>query len=153
MKLNIIILLVLMLCSCASHQTKTGQRFYENGPSFYLSIAPSFSTPKEYEVVANHLVLRTYSGTGGYNWGRKREKLRRTLTTAQEQEIRELAVAAVKESIQEEQAGTEVIVMDGVGWYILTDYGQGPFLSVSTNNPTNSFYKLETYLEGLLQQK
>ena len=41
--------------------------------------------------------------------------------------------------------------MDGTGWYILTDYGLGPFLSVSTNNPPNSFYELEKYLESLLQ--
>lgn len=83
--------------------------------------------------------------------GAKERKIKKTLTTAQEKEIRKLAVAAVKESIQEEQAGVEVIVMDGIGWDILTDYGPGPFLSVSTNNPPNSFYELEKYLESLLQ--
>ena len=94
-----------MLSSCASHQTKTGQRFYEDSPSFYLSIAPSFSVPKEYEVVENSLILRTYSGAGGYNWGKRKEQLRKTLTTVQEKEIRKLAVAAVKESTEEDQAG------------------------------------------------
>lgn len=151
MKLSITMLLIVMLSSCAPYQTKTGQRFYDGSPSFYLSVAPSFSAPKEYEVVANSLILRTYSGAGGYNWGKRKEKLKKTLTTAQEKEIRKLAIAAVKESIQEEQAGVEVIVMDGTGWYILTDYGLGPFLSVSTNNPPNSFYELEKYLESLLQ--
>ena len=143
----------MMLSSCASHQTKTGQRFYEDSPSFYLSIAPSFSAPKEYEVVENSLILRTYSGAGGYNWGKRKEQLIKILTTAQEQEIRKLAVAAVKESTEEDQAGDEVIIMDGIGWYILTDYGLGPFLSVSTNNPPNSFYELEKYLESLLESK
>ena len=75
-------LLVVMLSSCAPYQTKTGQRFYEGSPSFYLSVAPSFSAPKEYEVVANSLILRTYSGAGGYNWGKRKEKLKKTLTTA-----------------------------------------------------------------------
>jgi hypothetical protein len=151
MKLNIILILAVMLSSCAGHQAKTGQRFSENMPDFYLSIAPSFAAPHEYEVSSNFLFFREYSGVGGYNWGKSKEQSRKTLTVAQEQKIRELAVAAVKESIQEEQAGIDVVVMDGTGWYILTDYGVGPFFSVSTNNPTNSFYELQKYLESILQ--
>lgn len=140
-----------MLSSCAGHKAKTGQRFSENNPDFYLSIAPSFAVPHEYEVASNSLVLRKYSGVGGYNWGKSREQSRKTLTAAQEQKIRELAIAAVKESIQEEQAGIDVVVMDGTGWYMLTDSGFGPFLSVSTNNPPKSFYELQKYLESILQ--
>lgn len=151
MKLHIILILALMLSACAGHQLKTGQHFSEKSPEFYLSIAPSFAAPYEYEVVSNYLVLRKYNGLGGYNWGKSKEQSRNILTVSQEQKIRELAIAAVKESIQEEQVGIEVIVMDGTGWYLLTDYGLGPFMSVSTNNPPNSFYALEKYLESILQ--
>lgn len=150
MKLNIILILALMLSACAGHQSKTGQRFSESSPEFYLSIAPSFAAPYEYEVVSNSLVIRKYSGVGGYNWGKSNEQSRKILAVSQKQKIRELAIAAVKESIQEEQAGIEVVVMDGTGWYLLTDYGLGPFMSVSTNNPPNSFYELQKYLESIL---
>lgn len=142
---------MLVLSACVGHQAKTGQRFSENSPDFYPSIAPSFSAPYEYELVSDFLVLRKYNGVGGYSWGKSSEQSKKKLTVSQEQKIRELAIAAVTESIQEEQAGIEVVVMDGTGWYLLTDYGLGPFLSVSTNNPPNSFYELESYLESLLQ--
>lgn len=153
MKLNLILILAFFVSSCTGNIPKTGQRFQENSPSFYLSIAPSFSSPQEYEVISNVLVHRVCNGLGGYNWGKCNEQSRKTLVVTQEETIRNLAVAAVKASIQEEQIGNEVLVMDGTGWYIMSDYGLGSFYSVSTNNPPDSFHELLKYLESLLQQE
>lgn len=150
MKQTIILVMAMLLSSCAINPTKTGQRFSENSPTFYMSIAPSFSAPYEYEVIDDNLIFRKYTGLGGYKWGKKKEQSRKTISIAQEEKIRALAIAAVKESIPE-QAEIDVIVMDGTNWYILTDYGFGPFLSASTNNPPNGFYELQKYLDSILQ--
>lgn len=150
MKQTIILIMAMLLSSCTINQTKTGQHFSENSPAFYMSIAPSFSAPYEYEVIDDNLIFRKYTGLGGHNWGKKKEQSRKTLSNEQEKKIRELAIAAIKESIPEHEE-TDVIVMDGTGWYILTDYGFGPFLSASTNNSPNGFYELQKYLDSILQ--
>lgn len=87
MKLAIILIVAMVLSSCAINQNKTGQHFSENSPTFYMSIAPSFSAPYEYEVISNNLILRKYSGLGGSKWGIKKEQSRKVLSVAQEKKF------------------------------------------------------------------
>ncbi len=136
--------------SCANNDFKIGQRFSEDSPEFYLSIAPSFSQPYEYELSGESLVVREYSGLGGYDWGKSIEVSRAQVTREQSEKIRELSVSAIKEALLEEQSGIDVVVMDGVSWYLLSDYGFGSFLSAKTNNPSKLFYDLQEYLNEIL---
>lgn len=140
------------MVSCANNDF-TGQRFSEDSPEFYLSIAPSFSQPYEYELNGESLVLREYNGLGGYEWGKSTEVSRVKVTQEQNAKIRELSVSAIDQALLEEQSGIDVVVMDGVSWYLLSDYGFGPFLSVKTNNPPKSFYDLQEYLDGILPRE
>lgn len=150
MKKIIILIILFAVVSCASNNFKTGQRFSEDSPEFYLSIAPSFSKPLEYELRGDRLVVREFSGLGGYDWGKSIEVSNVQVTQEQSERVRALSVAAVEEALHEEQSGIDVIVMDGVSWYLLSDYGFGPFLSAKTNNPPKSFYDLQEYLNGIV---
>ena len=118
-----------------------------------MSVAPSFSEPFEYEINSDELTLREYDGLGGYDWGRKKEVSRVKITLEQEKNIRKLSIATIIESIEKEQEGEEIVVMDGTSWYVLTDFGFGPFLSYSTNNPGDTIYILHDYLEKLLSNE
>ena len=118
-----------------------------------MSIAPSFSKPYEYELRGERLTVREYSGLGGYEWGRSIEVSNVQVTREQSEKIRALSVFAVKEALQEEQAGIDIVVMDGVSWYLLSDYGFGPFLSAKTNNPPKSLYSLQEYLNGVVSRE
>lgn len=149
MKYAFIILCIFSFTSCTFNEFRTGQRFEEESPDFYMSIAPSFSEPYEYEIHYNNLFYREYNGLGGYDWGRAQEVSKVEITLEQMKHIRELAITAIKESI-EEQLGHEILVMDGVSWYLITDFGLGPFLAAKTNNPSDSFYQLRNYLNELL---
>ncbi|WP_028886803.1 hypothetical protein [Teredinibacter turnerae] len=150
MKKIIILIVLFVLASCASDSFKTGQRFSEDSPEFYLSIAPSFSKPYEYELIGDRLTVREYSGLGGYEWGKSIEVSVVQVTRKQHEKIRALSVTAVREALKEEQEGIEILVMDGVSWYLLSDYGFGSFLSAKTNNPPKSFYTLQKYLNEIV---
>lgn len=153
MKKIVTLLALFALVSCANNDFKTGQRFSESSPDFYLSIAPSFAKPYEYELINNSLFFREYSGVGGYDWGKSNEISKAQVTREQSEKIRQLSVAAIKEAILEEQSGIDVVVMDGVSWYLLSDFGFGPFLSAKTNNPPKAFYSLQKYLDGILSHE
>ncbi len=140
---------VLFLSSCTTSQFKTGQSFVEDSPDFYLSIAPSFGNPFEYEISSGKIIFREYSGKGGYDWGKITNTIHKTIDANQQAKIRELTVTAVKDAVVSEQNGIDVVVVDGTSWYILSDYGFGPFLSISTNNPPDSFYAVKEYVENI----
>lgn len=150
MKRILILLILLLTTSCALNSFKTGQRFDEGRPSFYMFVAPSFSNPFEYEIDSGELIFREYEGIGCYECTRKKEIYRVRLTSEHQKNIRELLVATIGESIDEEQEGREIIVLDGTSWNVISNYGFGPFLSYSTNNPGQSMYVLRDYLEKLL---
>ena len=149
MKTFLTLLMAFLLSACTSH-VKTGQVYLEDSPSFYMSVAPSYSAPFEYELVSDTLIFREYSGSGGNDWGTSKEVARETLSTAQKNKLRELSVAAVKSSVQQAEVNEAIIVLDGTSWYLLTDYGFGPFLSTSTNDPQENFYQLRDYVNGIL---
>lgn len=153
MKHLLVILIIFATTSCTFNNFRTGQRFEEESPYFFMSVAPSFSEPFEYEISSDELILREYDGLGGYDWGRGKEVSRVKVTLEQERNIRELSIATIIESIKEEESGEEIVVLDGTSWYILTDFGFGPFLSYSTNNPGDSIYKLHGYLNNLLSNE
>lgn len=146
------LLLVLFLCSCASQKQIRGNYFFDDkSPFFYLAIAPTFSEPWEYEITSDHLILKEYDGLGGYEWGNATVTASIEVTKEQEAELRRLTVAAIKDVILEEEKGIDVIVMDGTNWFLHSDYGFGPGLVTSTNNPTDSFFELKNYLEKILE--
>ncbi len=151
MKSLLLILLLLSLSACATKQYKTGEWFNEESPEFYISLAPSFKAPYEYELKSGQITFRKYGGLGGYDWGKVIYTSNRIISKQQEEAIRKLAVTAIKEAAIEDEKGIDVFVADGTGWYIMTDYGFGPFLSVSTNNPPDSFYSLKQYIESLFK--
>lgn len=153
MKKIILLIILFLVASCANDAFRTGQRFSEDDPEFYLSIAPSFSQPYEYELSAGSLIFREYSGLGGYGWGKSAEVSRTEVTQEQSEKIRELSVLAIKEALLEEQSATEIVVIDGVSWYLLSDYGFGPLVSVKTNNPPKLFYDLQEYINGILSSQ
>ncbi|MFO1368446.1 MAG: hypothetical protein U1F46_05570 [Marinagarivorans sp.] len=149
----LILLVLITTTSCTFNKFRAEQHFEEKNPSFYMSVAPSFSQPFEYEINSDELVLRKYYGLGGYNWGRKKEVCRVKVTLEQKNNIRQLSIATIRESITEEKEDEEIVVMDGTSWYILTDFGFGPFLSYSTNNPGDTMYRLREYLDTLASNK
>lgn len=149
----LILTVLIATTSCTFNEFRAGQRFEKESPSFYMSVAPSFSQPFEYEINSDELVLREYSGLGGYDWGRKKEVFRVKVTLEQKKNIRQLSIATISESIAEEKEGEEIVVMDGTSWHVLTDFGFGPFLSYSTNNPGDTMYKLHGYLETLVSNE
>lgn len=149
----IAILLVWFLSSCSSSPNFTGQVFDEKTPFFYLSIAPSFDKPYEYEIRNDILVLREYSGLGGYNWGTKRVVAKSEMSQEVQAKISKLAQEAIADTIRIEKNRTEVgdvvLVMDGTNWYIQLDVGY--FLSISTNNPeSKAFNELHSLLKLIL---
>ena len=154
MRLLLILITILSMSSCVNHQPNRGQYFImDNRSSFYLSIAPSFDAPYEYEISLNNLVLRKFDGLGGYEWGKSKDVSSTTLTREQQQMVRLLAITAIKNTILEEEKGIDVVVKDGTSWHIQSDYGLGPSLSASTNNPPQSFFELRDFIEGLLEGK
>lgn len=143
------------IASCTFNARKPGQYFNDECPTFYMSIAPSFSHPFEYEITSVVLVVREYSGLGGYNWGRRKEVARVKVTPQQEKDIRQMSMAAITQSIVEANEVEDIIVLDGTSWYVLsdTDMDSGPFLACSTNNPGDTFYKLHNYMKTLITDK
>lgn len=155
MKLITIIISVFLLCSCSTTPEYTGQQFSEDSPDFYLSIAPSFDKPYEYEIHDTTLVLREYSGLGGYDWGRKNLVAKVTVTLKEQEKIRRLTFKAIADTIHIEEErrkrGELVVVADGTSWYIQS--GIVPFLSIRTNNiESNAFGELKSHLDFILKR-
>ena len=156
MKYIVIIITTLFLFSCSTYQGYTGQRFVEESPTFYLSIAPSFAEPYEYEVKNRVLVFRKYSGLGGYNWGRKRVVAKSGISQEEQESIRALTLEAIADTISIEkkrkESGEVIVVLDGTGWYIQSDLD--PFLTISTNNPeSKAFSELLNLLKLILKRE
>jgi hypothetical protein len=157
MKFIIIFLLFISLCSCSTNQRYTGQGFDPDNPTFYLSLAPSFGKPFEYELLFdNTLVYREYSGLGGYKWGTKKVIAKIVISREEEKELNALALEAIADTIKFEQvrnkSGVLEFVSDGTGWYLQS--GIVPFVSVSTNNPeSKAFSEILTLLNSALERK
>lgn len=155
MKHYFLILTALLVCSCSTNPGYTGQQFVEDSPTFYMSIAPSFHKPCEYEVHERTLVYREYSGAGGYNWGHRTVVATSKISQEQQDKIRSLTLDAIANTISIEQFrkenDEEVLVTDGTTWYIQSDIGT--FVSISTNNPeSKAFVELRDLLNSILNQ-
>ena len=153
MKSLLISLAVILVCSCSTHPSYTGQRYVEESPTFYLSIAPSFQAPSEYEVRNNTLFFREYSGFGGFDWGSRKVVAVSEIGREQQDKIRALTLKAIADTISIEsersRAGAVVVVADGTQWYIQSDTNQ--FFSLSTNNPeSEAFSDLLILLNSIL---
>ena len=155
MKYIVTIIATLFLFSCSSHPGYTGQQFVEESPTFYMSIAPSFDKPYEYEVKDRILEIRAYSGLGGYGWGSRKVIATSSISQEEQEKIRSLSLEAIADTINIEKKrrenGEMVVVTDGVTWYIQSDIG--PFLSISTNNPeSEAFGELHDLLDSIAKQ-
>jgi len=156
MKYIYILFTMLLVCSCSKSPRYTGQWFVEKSPSFYLSIAPTFDKPYEYEVLDNTLVYREYSGLGGYNWGSRKVVAKSDITREEQEKIRSLTLDAIADTISLEkkrsESGEFIVVLDGISWYIQSDVG--PFLSIRTNNPeSQAFNDLVVLLNSILERE
>lgn len=156
MKQFALILTAMLVCSCSMNPGYTGQQFVEDSPTFYLSLAPSFHKPCEYEIRDKKLVYREYSGLGGYGWGRRKDVATSSISQEHQDKIRALTLEAIADTISIEKWRREndemVVVTDGTTWYIQSDIG--PFLSISTNNPeSKAFKELLTLLNSILGRK
>ena len=145
-----------LLSSCSSSPKYTGQGYDPKSPDFYLSLAPSFSVPFEYEVQGGFLIYREYSGLGGYNWGTSRVLAKKEISREEKNRLDELSLQAIEDTINIEQernsSGEIIVVMDGTEWYIQT--GISPFLSISTNNPeSKAFNKIRNLLVSILERE
>ena len=155
MKYTVILFTTLFVYSCSTNPGYTGQKFVEESPTFYLSIAPSFGKPYEYEVQNNTLVFREYSGLGGYNWGARKVVVTSEISQEVQQNLRALTLEAIADTISIEkkrrESGEIVFVADGTTWYIQSD--NGAFLSISTNNPeSEAFSQILALLNSILKQ-
>ena len=153
MKYFTIIPILVLLCSCASSPKYSGQRYESERPFFYMSLAPSFSKPFEYEVQGNTLIYREYSGKGGYNWGTRKVVAKKEISREEKNKLDQLTLQAIEDTINIEQernkTGELVVVMDGTNWFIQS--GIVPLLSIRTNNIESSAYnKIKNLLDSIL---
>jgi hypothetical protein len=151
----IIVFLSVLLCSCSSNPKYTGQQFDWDNPVFYLSLAPSFAKPVEYEVQDNILVYREYSGLGGYKWGSRKVIDEVKISREEKNKLDELTHQAIADTIivekKRNESGEIIVVADGTVWYIQS--GIVPFLSISTNNPeSEAFSKILALLNVILER-
>ena len=151
----IIVFLSVLLCSCSSNPKYTGQKFNSHHSIFYLSLAPSFGKPVEYEVQGNILLHREYSGLGGYKWGSRRIIVEAAISREEVNKLDELTQQAIADTIVVEnrrnESGENIVVADGTGWYIQS--GIVPFLAISTNNPeSEAFSEILTLLNVILKR-
>lgn len=155
MKCIIVLSILLSSISCSSHQKCTRQYFQDDAPVFYISIAPSFDKPSDFEVKNNQLIYRQYSGLGGYKWGSKKVVASSGISLAEQEKLHALILQAFADAvrIQKEQTenGEEIVTLDGSEWLIQSNFYQP--LSIGITNPNSKvFYELINFLESVLEQ-
>ena len=151
MKILFIYILVAFTVSCSNMGGyRTGQRFAINDPDLYLSIAPTFKSPYEFELKGSVLTYAKYSGHGGYNWGSKEKVQAAELTTEQLEKIRVLSLAAIESVVKYEQSESLEVVLDGTFWYLQANFKS--FVVVTTSVPQGTeFAELEGFLLGIIK--
>ena len=138
-----LVIIFLLQISCSTEPRFTGQWYVEDSPSFYMSIAPTFGNPFDFEIQDEELEYREYSGFGGYDWGSS--KVVATVKTTREERniIDALSKEAIADTIAIYKRRLEndelVVVADGTSWYIQS--GVSPFVSIRTNQPDSKAFE------------
>lgn len=124
-------------------------------PWLRIQVAPTFEAPEQYEVNRHdpHLLIYTqYSGSGGYDWGKKHKVIRVPLTLEQHEKTKSLADAVLREFPRRD----EVVGFDGTTWVFESSIYQYTKLAAWTpeHNTADRGYvsllELRDYLHGLV---
>ena len=150
MKNLLLSLLLFLTFGCAQNNDyRTGQRFAINDPDLYMSIAPSFRKPYEFELKGEILIYSQYSGAGGYKWGIKSDIREAKLTPEQIKKIRKLSLYAIDSALDYEQGSELDIVLDGTFWYLQINFKS--FVVATALTPRSfKFVVLENYLMSIM---